>query len=139
MERPLSAARKASFEERDPEEMACRVHQAIQRENIPVQSPEPLSRNTVRLPHTVLLPPLLNSGILHDKTCFSTITAVFMMIQNIRVSILSLHLYCFAVFQIWLIYEPSSKSVFIFSIVLLHPGQGTSDDEWLSASHPRQG
>lgn len=50
MERPLSAARKASVEERDSEEMACRVRQAIQRENNPVQSPELFSRSTVRLP-----------------------------------------------------------------------------------------
>ncbi|XP_033467929.1 katanin-interacting protein isoform X2 [Epinephelus lanceolatus] len=46
--RPLSAARKASFEERDPEEMACSVRQAIQRENDPLQSPELFSRNTGR-------------------------------------------------------------------------------------------
>ncbi|KAL7371680.1 hypothetical protein ABVT39_003245 [Epinephelus coioides] len=46
--RPLSAARKASFEERDPEEMACGVRQAIQRENDPLQSPELFSRNTGR-------------------------------------------------------------------------------------------
>ncbi|XP_073346039.1 katanin-interacting protein isoform X2 [Pagrus major] len=48
VERPLSAARKASLEERDTEEMACRVRQAIQRENDPVQSPEIFSRNTGR-------------------------------------------------------------------------------------------
>uniref|UniRef100_A0A4W5QVK8 Katanin interacting protein n=1 Tax=Hucho hucho TaxID=62062 RepID=A0A4W5QVK8_9TELE len=39
--RPLSAARKASQEERDSEETACRVLQALQRENSPLQSPEP--------------------------------------------------------------------------------------------------
>ncbi|XP_026207024.1 protein KIAA0556 isoform X2 [Anabas testudineus] len=48
VDRPLSAARKASVEERDPEDMACRVRQAIQRENDPVQSPELFSRNTAR-------------------------------------------------------------------------------------------
>ncbi|XP_059180737.1 katanin-interacting protein [Centropristis striata] len=48
VERPLSAARKASVEERDSEEMACRVRQAIQRENDPEQSPELFSRNTGR-------------------------------------------------------------------------------------------
>ncbi|XP_042364417.1 katanin-interacting protein isoform X2 [Plectropomus leopardus] len=48
VERPLSAARKASAEERDSEEMACRVRQAIQRENHPVQGPELFSRNTGR-------------------------------------------------------------------------------------------
>ncbi|KAK5850661.1 hypothetical protein PBY51_001519 [Eleginops maclovinus] len=48
VERPLSAARKASVEERDPEEMACRVRQAIQRENDPSQSLELFNRNTGR-------------------------------------------------------------------------------------------
>ncbi|XP_074475318.1 katanin-interacting protein isoform X1 [Sebastes fasciatus] len=48
VERPLSAARKASVEERDPDEIACRVRQAIQRENDPMQSPELFSRNTGR-------------------------------------------------------------------------------------------
>lgn len=41
VERPLSAARKASQEERDSEETACRVLQALQIENSPLQSPEP--------------------------------------------------------------------------------------------------
>uniref|UniRef100_A0A4W5QVN8 Katanin interacting protein n=1 Tax=Hucho hucho TaxID=62062 RepID=A0A4W5QVN8_9TELE len=40
VERPLSAARKASQEERDSEETACRVLQALQRENSPLQSPD---------------------------------------------------------------------------------------------------
>lgn len=48
VERPLSVSRKVSNEERDPDEMACRVHQAIQRENEPVQSPEPFGRSTGR-------------------------------------------------------------------------------------------
>ncbi|XP_051274601.1 katanin-interacting protein isoform X1 [Dicentrarchus labrax] len=48
VERPLSAARKASVEERDPEEKACMVRQAIQRENNPVQSPELFTRNMGR-------------------------------------------------------------------------------------------
>ncbi|XP_032359148.1 protein KIAA0556 isoform X1 [Etheostoma spectabile] len=48
VERPLSAARKASVEERDSDEMACRVRQAIQRENNHVQSPELFNRNTGR-------------------------------------------------------------------------------------------
>uniref|UniRef100_A0A8C7L4D3 Protein KIAA0556 n=1 Tax=Oncorhynchus kisutch TaxID=8019 RepID=A0A8C7L4D3_ONCKI len=50
VERPLSAARKASQEERDSEETACRVLQALQRENSPLQSPEPraFSRTPVR-------------------------------------------------------------------------------------------
>lgn len=49
VERPLSVARKVPNEERDPEEMACRVHQAIQGENDPARSPEPFGRSTVRL------------------------------------------------------------------------------------------
>lgn len=53
MDRTLSAARKASLEERDSEDMARRVRQAIQRENNIVQSPELLSRNTVCLHHTL--------------------------------------------------------------------------------------
>ncbi|XP_029312207.1 protein KIAA0556 isoform X3 [Cottoperca gobio] len=48
VERPLSAARKASVEERDPEDMACRVRQAMQRENDPAQSLELFGRNTGR-------------------------------------------------------------------------------------------
>ncbi|XP_017274072.1 katanin-interacting protein isoform X2 [Kryptolebias marmoratus] len=48
LERPLLAARKASFEERDSEEVACSVRQAIQRENTPVQSEELFSHNTAR-------------------------------------------------------------------------------------------
>ncbi|XP_041714323.1 katanin-interacting protein isoform X1 [Coregonus clupeaformis] len=50
VERPLSAARKASQEERDSEETACRVLQALQRENSPLQSPKPraFSRTPVR-------------------------------------------------------------------------------------------
>ncbi|XP_078146747.1 katanin-interacting protein [Centroberyx gerrardi] len=61
IERPLSAARKASFEERDPEEMACKVHQAIQRENSPLRSPEPFSRTTGR-GHQMM------NGLLHDNS-----------------------------------------------------------------------
>lgn len=55
MERPLSANRKSSVEDRDPEEVAIRVRQAIQRENNPVQSAELFSRHTVCLSHTSLL------------------------------------------------------------------------------------
>lgn len=58
VERPLSAARKASVDQQDPVETACRVRQAIQRENEPVQSPELFSRNTVR-------PPTLYIGLGH--------------------------------------------------------------------------
>ncbi len=72
MERPLSAARKASVEERDPEETACRVRQAIQRENDhPVRSPELFSRNTVRAP------PLLNLGRYFLKTFSLLLTVDF--------------------------------------------------------------
>lgn len=56
MERPLSATRKASVEERDPEEVMIRVRQAIQRENTPVQGAELFSRHKVSLSRTVLLP-----------------------------------------------------------------------------------
>jgi len=56
VERPLSAARKPSAEEPDPKEMACRVRQAIQRENDPVQNPELFNRNTVSRPHVVHVP-----------------------------------------------------------------------------------
>lgn len=73
MERPLSAARKASVEERDPEEMAGRVRQAIQRENDPVQSLELLSRNTVRLPYTCL----------HNYTCPTSPQLRPLLISNI--------------------------------------------------------
>ncbi|KAI1896263.1 hypothetical protein AGOR_G00093000 [Albula goreensis] len=38
MERPLSTARKPSLEERDPEEAASQVFQALQRENTPLQA-----------------------------------------------------------------------------------------------------
>ncbi|KAM9715846.1 katanin-interacting protein isoform 1-T1 [Menidia menidia] len=48
VERPLSAARKTSFEERDSDDVAYRVRQAIQRENTPVQHAELFSRNTAR-------------------------------------------------------------------------------------------
>lgn len=78
MERPLSAARKASVEERDPEEMACKVRQAIQRENDPVQSPELFSRNTVCLPHTLHFP--LSTTYL--KYFSLLLTIVFMVIQG---------------------------------------------------------
>nr|XP_043869354.1 katanin-interacting protein isoform X1 [Solea senegalensis] len=53
VERPLSAVRKASFEERDPEEKVGRIHQAIQRENNRVHSPELFSRNMGRT-HQIL-------------------------------------------------------------------------------------
>ncbi|KAL0984294.1 hypothetical protein UPYG_G00139570 [Umbra pygmaea] len=48
--RPLSAARKASQEERDSEEITSRVLQALQRENGPMSSPEPrpFSRTPVK-------------------------------------------------------------------------------------------
>ncbi|XP_034563365.1 protein KIAA0556 isoform X2 [Notolabrus celidotus] len=48
VERPLSAAKKASMEDQDPEEMVCRVRQAIQRENDPLQSFDLFSRNMGR-------------------------------------------------------------------------------------------
>ncbi|XP_028331929.1 protein KIAA0556 isoform X2 [Gouania willdenowi] len=48
VERPLSALRKASVEERDPEEVAFRVQQSIQRENQPVQNAAPFRHNTAK-------------------------------------------------------------------------------------------
>lgn len=77
MERPLSAARKSSVEERDPEEAAFRVRQAIQRENDhPVQSPELISRNTVHVPS------LLNLGHCLLKMFSLLLTVAFMLIQS---------------------------------------------------------
>uniref|UniRef100_A0AAX7T2Z0 KATNIP domain-containing protein n=1 Tax=Astatotilapia calliptera TaxID=8154 RepID=A0AAX7T2Z0_ASTCA len=61
VERPLSANRKSSVEDRDPEEVAIRVRQAIQRENNPVQSAELFSRHTVCLSHTSLLTSVITS------------------------------------------------------------------------------
>ncbi|XP_035468366.2 katanin-interacting protein isoform X3 [Scophthalmus maximus] len=61
VERPTSALRKASAEERDPEEMACRVRQAIQRENDPVQSVELFSRSTGRA-HQIM------NGLVHHNS-----------------------------------------------------------------------
>ncbi|XP_062330391.1 katanin-interacting protein isoform X4 [Osmerus eperlanus] len=48
LECPLSAARKVSCEDRDPEETACRVLQALQRENSPLQEPRNFSHNMSR-------------------------------------------------------------------------------------------
>ncbi|XP_072313004.1 katanin-interacting protein isoform X2 [Eucyclogobius newberryi] len=48
LERPLSVVRKASLEERDPDDMAHNVRQAIQRENSPVQSSDTFNRSTGR-------------------------------------------------------------------------------------------
>uniref|UniRef100_A0A8C9ZC78 KATNIP domain-containing protein n=1 Tax=Sander lucioperca TaxID=283035 RepID=A0A8C9ZC78_SANLU len=75
VERPLSAARKASVEERDSDEMACRVRQAIQRENDPVQSPELFNRNMVCLPHTVHTHPTPTHYLL--KTFFFTVNSLY--------------------------------------------------------------
>ncbi|XP_068610713.1 katanin-interacting protein [Brachionichthys hirsutus] len=47
VETPLSAARKASIEEQDPEEMVRRVRQAVQRENCSEQNTERFSHNTL--------------------------------------------------------------------------------------------
>ncbi|KAM6897868.1 katanin-interacting protein isoform 2-T2 [Xenentodon cancila] len=47
LERPLSAARKASVEEPDSEEVVHRVHQAMKRENAPTLNAELFSRNTM--------------------------------------------------------------------------------------------
>ncbi|XP_070708413.1 katanin-interacting protein isoform X2 [Pempheris klunzingeri] len=76
VERPLSAARKASVEERDSEEMACRVRQAIQRENDPVQSPELFSRNTVR-GHQMM------NGVVHHNTHDKDDNSITLAMQRI--------------------------------------------------------
>lgn len=55
MEKPLSASRKASVEERDTAEVACSVRQAIQRENTSVQNDELLSHDTVCLTVLIIL------------------------------------------------------------------------------------
>lgn len=76
MDRPLSAARKASVDEQDPVDTACRVQQAIQRENDPVQSPDLISRNMVslRLPHAALPP--LKLHLIHSKQQFNLLYTV---------------------------------------------------------------
>ncbi|XP_050922117.1 katanin-interacting protein isoform X2 [Lates calcarifer] len=76
VERPLSAVRKASVEERDPEEMACRVRQAIQRENDPVQSPELFSRSTGRA-HQII------NGLVHHNTHDKNESSVTLAMQRI--------------------------------------------------------
>ncbi|XP_039990940.1 katanin-interacting protein isoform X1 [Xiphias gladius] len=76
VERPLSAARKASFEERDPEEMACRVRQAIQRENDPVQSPELFSRSMGRA-HQII------NGLVHHNSHDKNESSVSLAMQRI--------------------------------------------------------
>lgn len=47
--------------------MACRVHQAIQRENEPVRSPEPFGRSTVCLPDS------LNISMTHSIHCYKDV------------------------------------------------------------------
>ncbi|KAF7652608.1 hypothetical protein LDENG_00094480 [Lucifuga dentata] len=63
VERPLLASRKTCFEERDPEEMACNVRQAIKQESTPLQIPDPCSRSTIWAHH------MMNSSVhnSHDK------------------------------------------------------------------------
>ncbi|XP_056222133.1 katanin-interacting protein isoform X1 [Seriola aureovittata] len=76
VDRPLSAARKASVEERDTEEMACRVRQAIQRENDPLQSPELFSRSTGRA-HQMI------NGLVHYNTHDKNDSSVTLAMQRI--------------------------------------------------------
>ncbi|KAM7381856.1 hypothetical protein PAMA_012625 [Pampus argenteus] len=78
VERPLSVARKASFEEQDPEEKAYRVRNAIQRENNLAQSPEPFSRNMGR-GHQVM------NGLLHHNTHDKEENSVTLAMQRITV------------------------------------------------------
>lgn len=67
VERPLSAVKKASLEERDPEDMAWRVRQAIQKENTPVHSPDVFNRNTARGPQLINGLMCSNSHEKHDN------------------------------------------------------------------------
>ncbi|XP_035002049.2 katanin-interacting protein isoform X3 [Hippoglossus stenolepis] len=76
VERPLSAPRKASVEEQDPEEVACRVRQAIQRENHSVQSPELFSRSTGRA-HQII------NGLVHHNTHDKNESSVSLAMQRI--------------------------------------------------------
>ncbi|XP_026172275.1 protein KIAA0556 isoform X2 [Mastacembelus armatus] len=76
VERPLSAARKPSVEDRDSEEMAWRVQQAIQRENDPVRSPELLNRNMGR-GHQMM------NGLVHDHTQDKDENSVNLAMQRI--------------------------------------------------------
>ncbi|XP_029978131.1 protein KIAA0556 isoform X2 [Sphaeramia orbicularis] len=76
VERPLSAARKASVEERDPEDTVCRVRQAIQRENNLVQSPDAFSRNTGR-GHQMM------NGLVHNSTHDKHDSSVSLAMQRI--------------------------------------------------------
>lgn len=68
VERPLSAARKAPCEQRDPEDTASMVLQALQRENSPLRSPEPrtVSRSTSR-GHQMMNGSLRDDNITNDK------------------------------------------------------------------------
>ncbi|XP_019902350.3 protein KIAA0556 isoform X2 [Esox lucius] len=70
VERPLSAARKASREERDSEETACGVFQALQRENSPLNSPEPraLSRTPARRGRQTMNGSLCGDDDDHDES-----------------------------------------------------------------------
>ncbi|XP_062415985.1 katanin-interacting protein isoform X2 [Pungitius pungitius] len=74
-ERPLSGARKAPAEERDPEETACRVRQAIRRENEPVQPAELLNRNTGRGHQMMVM-----NGLVHNHNNESRVTAAMQRI-----------------------------------------------------------
>ncbi|CAL8283535.1 unnamed protein product [Merluccius merluccius] len=71
--RPLSAARKSCSEERDSEEAACRVFQAIQRENSPLRSMEgrAASRNTGRLATHMMNGPLRGDSRDRDDSSVS--------------------------------------------------------------------
>lgn len=69
--------------------MACRVRQAIQRENDAVQSPELFSRNMVSM--ALQVPPLINLG--HYYFFFSILlTVIFMLIYYSPVSLFIVHL-----------------------------------------------
>ncbi|XP_067343977.1 katanin-interacting protein isoform X3 [Channa argus] len=77
VDRPLSAVRKASFEERDPDEIACRVRQAIQRENNTFKSPDLFSCNTAKGQQIV-------NGIGHHSSHDKEESSVNLAIQRIN-------------------------------------------------------
>lgn len=76
VERPLSVARKTSLEECDPDDMACRVRQAIQKENSPVQSSDAFNRSTCGGPN-------LKNGLMHSTAHDKRDNSVTLAMQRI--------------------------------------------------------
>ncbi|XP_055006031.1 katanin-interacting protein isoform X1 [Boleophthalmus pectinirostris] len=76
VERPLSVVRKTSLEERDPDNMACNVRQAIQKENSSVQSSDAFNRSLGRGPN-------LMNGLMHSTAHDKQDNSVTMAMQRI--------------------------------------------------------